>query len=161
VPRRPLLRLAIAVAALGATTATAVAAVGTGAAGGTTLRVTAFTLTQVNQETRRLAPDAHVAMCQAIPFTELAPHVRWFRAPRGGLRATVELSVPGHRDRPLRRSLRPTARSGVRRVVFTPAALDDRAFPAGRYVVRVLLRPAEPVHARAELRLVTPDASSC
>lgn len=128
-------------------------------AAATTARLTAFTLTQVNQETRRVRPGAEVPLCQAIPFTELAPHVRWSGAPRRGLRATVELSAPGHRDRPLRRALRAPGRSGTRRVTFVPGALDDGAFPEGRYVARV--RASGRVLARAELRIVAPVARSC
>jgi len=124
-----------------------------------TARVSAFTLTKVNQERRQVAPGASVGLCQAIPWTEIAPHVRWRGAPRGGLRATVELSAPGHRDRPLRRTLRSTARSGVRRVTFTPGSLDDAAFPDGLYVVRV--RVGTRVAARAELRFTKPTQRAC
>ena len=99
-----------------------------------TVTVSAFTLTQVNMEQQRVKPGGRAALCQAIPFTELAPHVRWSR---GALKAVVELSAPGHRDRPVRRTLQSAARSGVRRVTFTPASLDDAAFPQGVYVVRV------------------------
>jgi hypothetical protein len=154
VPARPLPRCATLVVVLGALLTGAVAAWAQ-----TTVRVTAITLTRVNQETRQVAPGARVATCQAIPYTELAPHVRWAGAPRDGLRAVVELSVPGHRDRPLRRTLRSTARSGVRRVVFTPAALDDAAFPEGLYVVRV--RIGGRVRSRVELRFTAPVASAC
>lgn len=121
-----------------------------------TVKVTAFTLTQVNMEQQRIAPGGRAALCQAIPFTELAPHVRWSR---GALRATVELSAPGHRDEPVRRSLRSTARSGTRRVTFTPASLDDAAFGQGVYVVRV--RIAGRTRATARMTLARPVASTC
>lgn len=121
-----------------------------------TVQVTAFTLTQVNMEQQRIAPDGTAALCQAIPFTEIAPHVRWSRGP---LRAVVELSAPGHRERPVRRALRRSARSGVRRVPFTPASLDDAAFPQGVYVVRV--KVAGRTRTTARLTLDRPTASAC
>lgn len=120
------------------------------------VKVTAFTLTQVNMEHRRVAPGGHAPLCQAIPFTEIAPHVRWSR---GALRATVELSAPGHRDRPVRRTLRSSARSGVKRLHFTPASLDDAAFGQGVYVVRVKL--AGRTRATARMTLDKPVASTC
>ncbi len=120
-------------------------------------RVSAFTLTQVNQERRQLPPGGQAGLCQAIPFTELAPHVRWKGVSR--LRAVVELSAPGHRDRRVRRTLRSSRRSGVQRVTFTPGSLDDAAFPEGRYVVRVLVGGR--VLARGDVSLVAPTQRSC
>jgi len=146
-------RRAVVVAAALAAGATSTAHV---AQAGTTVRVGAFTLTQVNMEERRLAPGGRAALCQAIPFTELAPHVRWSG---GALRATVELSAPGHRDRPVRRTLRRAARSGTRRVTFTPASLDDAAFVEGVYVVRVKIGGR--TRATARLTLDEPVGRTC
>ncbi len=157
------MRLSAAAIAVGATLGTAILAPAGVAAPATAAKasagVSAFTLTQVNQEQRQVRPGGKVGLCQAIPFTELAPHVRWSGFGRTGLRAVVELSAPGHRDRRVRRVLRSSRRSGVKRVTFTPESLDDAAFPEGRYVVRVLIGGR--VVRSAQISFVAPTQRSC
>lgn len=158
---RPSCRVLRARAGRGLLAATGLAVVAsavpaTAAAPAPKVRITAFTLTQVNMEQQRVAPGGRASLCQAIPFTELAPHVRWSG---GTLRAVVTVSAPEHRSRPARRTLRATARAGTRRVTFTPAALDDAAFPQGVYVVRVTIGGR--TRATARLTLDRPVASTC
>jgi hypothetical protein len=117
------------------------------------ISVAGWTVRQVNQETRDVAPGATLPLCQAIPLTELVAHLRT-RTP--GRRVTVRLRAPGHPARDRRVVLR---RSTA--VAFTPHTLRlrDDAFVEGLY--RLTVRHDGRTLARTTLRLARGTGSSC
>jgi hypothetical protein len=107
------------------------------------VHVAGWTVRQVNQETRNVAPGATLPLCQAIPLTAITARLR---TADPGRRVRVRLRAPG----------RPAAVRLVRlqrrtRVTFTPADVHLRDFVEGTY--RLTVRCAGHALDRATLRL--------